>query len=234
MDIEILEKYKSKRNNVYKVKIYNSAEDEIAIMKNYRDSKDMPEKEFKNGKENKILVMKKYSIDSINILEKEYKNIKMLQKSDIPVPKIIYKNNDSLFLENIQGELVGDLVERQCIGSWIDEFALWLVNFHKISGKSGKLLKMDVNLRNFIYSEGKIYGLDFEDVSYGDIRTDLGNICFFILTNTPSFTKEKHIIIRRFLQSYEKHSGLELKEIGKYLLRSRAEAKIRRCAGRSV
>ena len=91
---------------------------------------------------------------------------------------------------------------------------------------------MDVNLRNFIYTKGKIYGLDFEDVSYGDIRTDLGNICFFMLTNTPSFTKEKHIIMRRFLQSYEKHSGLELKEIDKYLLKSKAEAKIRRYQSR--
>ena len=233
MDIGILEKFKSKRNNVYKVKIYNSAENEIAIMKNYIvDNKDISEKEYKKGKENKILVMKKYSIDSISILEKEYKNIKMLQKLGISIPKIIYKSNDSLFLEHIQGELVGDLVERQCIGNWIDEFALWLTNLHKISNESGNLLKMDVNLRNFIYTKGKIYGLDFEDVSYGDIRTDLGNICFFMLTNTPSFTKEKHIIMRRFLQSYEKHSGLELKEIDKYLLKSKAEAKIRRYQSR--
>ncbi|HQL36744.1 MAG TPA: hypothetical protein PLG67_09145, partial [Bacillota bacterium] len=67
-----------------------------------------------------------------------------------------------------------------------------------------------------------------EDLNYGDIRTDLGNICFFILTDTPSFTRKKHIIIRRFLQSYEQHSGMKLKEMGKYLLKSRAEAKIRR------
>jgi len=204
MDIEILEKFKSKRNSVYKVKIYNSAENEIAIMK-------------------------KYSIDSIGILEKEYKTIKMLQKLDVSIPKIIYKSSDSLFFEYIQGELVGDLAERQCIGNWIDEFALWLANLHKISNDAGNLLKMDVNLRNFIYTKGKIYGLDFEDVSYGDIRTDLGNICFFMLTNTPSFTKEKHIIMRRFLQSYEKYSGAELKEMGRYLLKSKAEAKIRRC-----
>lgn len=233
MDIKILEKFKSKRNNVYKVKMYNNAENEIAIMKNYSmDSKDISEKEYKKGKENKIFVMKKYSIDSISILEKEYRNIKMLQKSGIPVPKIIDISNGSLFLEYIRGELVGDLVERQCIGNWIDEFAKWLVNFHKITNESGKLLKMDVNLRNFIYAKGKIYGLDFEDVGYGDIRTDLGNICFFILTNTPSFTREKHIIMRQFLQNYEKHSGLKLKEMGKYLLKSKAEAKVRRYQGR--
>lgn len=235
MNIEIIDKFTSKRNNVYKVKIYNDVENEIAIMKsNTTDRKDISEKEFNSSKKNKVCIMKKYSIYSSGILEKEYKNIKMLQKSGISVPKIIYKNNDSLFLEYIRGELVGDLVERQCIGNWIDKFAQWMVNFHRISDKSGKLLKMDVNLRNFIYSEGEIYGLDFETVRYGDIRTDLGNICFFILTNTPSFTKEKHIIMRQFLQSYEKHSGSKLKEMGKFLLKSKNEAKIRRCAGRQV
>jgi len=233
MDIEILEKFKSKRNKVYKVKICNSAENETAIMKSYSaGSKDISEKEYKNGKRNQIFVMKKYSVDDISILEREYKNIKMLQKSGISVPQIIFKSDNSLFFEYIRGELIGDLVERQCMGSWIDKFALWLVNLHKLSDKSGKLLKMDVNLRNFIYSGDKIYGLDFEAISYGDIRTDLGNICFFILTNTPSFTKEKHIIMRRFLQSYEKYSGSELKEMDKYLLKSKAEAKIRRYQGR--
>jgi len=172
--------------------------------------------------------MKKYSAGNAGNPEREYRNMKMLQDSGVLVPKVIHKENDSLFFEYIQGELVGDLVERQSIGIWIDEFALWLANLHKISGKSGNLLKGDVNLRNFIYAKGRIYGLDFEDLSYGDVRTDLGNICFFILTDTPSFTRKKHIIMRRFLQSYEQHSGMKLKEMGKYLLKSRAEAKIRR------
>ena len=202
MDIQIIKKFHSKRNNVYKIKIQSLVEKEIAVMKKYNNNS--------------------------HIQEKEYGNIKMLQKLGIPIPKIIYKNNDNLILQYIQGELVGDLVERQGIGNWIDEFALWMVNLHKISNKTGNLLKMDVNLRNFIYSDGKIYGLDFEEISYGDLRTDLANICFFILTNKPSFTKEKHIIMRKFLQSYEKHSGLKLKEMGRFLLRSKAEAKIRR------
>lgn len=229
MDIEILEKFKSKRNNVYKVKILNSTENEIAIMKNHSlDDKYISEKDFKNSNKNEILVMKKYRIDSISILEKEYNNIKMLQKSGISIPKIIFRSNDSLFLEYIQGELAGDLAERQCIGNWIDELSLWMAKLHKITKGKNSLLKTDVNLRNFIYSRGQIYGLDFEDVRYGDIRTDLANICFFILTNTPSFTKEKHIIVRRFLQSYEEYSGIALKDMGRYLLKSKTEARIRR------
>jgi tRNA A-37 threonylcarbamoyl transferase component Bud32 len=229
MNIEILEKFKSKRNNVYKVMIYYSGANEVAILKNYDLSGlNISETKGISAKEYIICIMKRYGIDNTNTMEKEQTNVEMLQNSDISVPKIIYKHNDSLFFEYMHGELVGDLVEKQSMGNWIDEFALWMAKLHKIKKGTNSLLKMDVNLRNFIYSKGKIYGLDFEDIGYGDIRTDLGNICFFILTDTPSFTKEKHIMMRRFLQSYEKHSGLKLKEMDKYLLKSRAEAKIRR------
>lgn len=220
MDIEILDRFYSKRNNVYKIRIHNREEKEIAIMKNY-DIDD----------EKNIYVMKKYNVNNTDALEKEYKNMEMLQKHGISIPKIIYKSNDSLIFQYIQGELVEDLVEKQCLGNWIDELALWLVNLHKISNNLGNLLKMDVNLRNFIYGNGKIYGLDFEEVGFGDARCDLANICFFILTNKPSFTKEKHIIMKQFLKSYEKHSGAKLKEMGKFLLQSKKEAKIRRKKG---
>ena len=89
-------------------------------------------------------------------------------------------------------------------------------------------MKGDVNLRNFVYSNNRIYGLDFEKLSTGDSRIDLGNMCFFILTNYPSFTREKHIMIRRFLNEYEKCLGRKLEEMGRFLLLSRAEAKRRR------
>ncbi|HOH89017.1 MAG TPA: RIO1 family regulatory kinase/ATPase, partial [Bacillota bacterium] len=126
VEIEVLEKFNSKRNNVYKVKFYNPAINE--------SSKDIFEKKYQGDRENNILIMKKYSAGNAGNPEREYRNMKMLQDSGVLVPKVIHKENDSLFFEYIQGELVGDLVERQSIGIWIDEFALWLANLHKISG----------------------------------------------------------------------------------------------------
>jgi tRNA A-37 threonylcarbamoyl transferase component Bud32 len=207
MSIEILEKLVSKRNQVYLIKLCESTDRKYAIMK-------------------------KYSLNNQKFLEEEYENMQMLQEHGILIPGMIYKSSESLIMEYIQGELVADLLERLDIGDWVDGLASWMAKLHKLADGKSSLLKTDVNLRNFIYSEGQIYGLDFEKVSYGDIRIDLGNICFFILTNTPSFTKEKHIIMRRFLQSYEKHSGIELKDMGRYLLKSKAEAKLRRCQHR--
>lgn len=60
------------------------------------------------------------------------------------------------------------------------------------------LLKNDSNLRNFIFSNQQIYGLDFEEMSYGDPMADIGDICFFLLTNSPSFTEAKKLCLKDF------------------------------------
>lgn len=203
MEFEILKKFKSKRNNVYLIKL-------------------------KEGVDSKLAVLKKYSIENQHLLDIEYGNINMLKDSSILVPEILYRNDNSIIMEYIQGELVVDLVDKLEIGNWIDEFALWLTRFHSIKKDNKNLLKKDVNLRNFIYSNGKIYGLDFEEIGYGDERLDLGNICFFILTNEPSYVKEKKIIMNQFLQSYEKHSKKKIIKIDDYLFFAKKEAEKRR------
>jgi tRNA A-37 threonylcarbamoyl transferase component Bud32 len=203
MKIEMLERFNSKRNQVYKVKIHTSTSAVLAVMKKYRE-------------------------EETGALAEEYDNLEMLKKSGLSVPEVIYKDKDSLFLEYIEGSTVNDLVENLDTGHWVEELSRWLYELHRISRGSYGLLKGDVNLRNFVYSNNRIYGLDFEKLSTGDSRIDLGNMCFFILTNYPSFTREKHIMIRRFLNEYEKCLGRKLEEMGRFLLLSRAEAKRRR------
>ncbi|MGZ7043123.1 MAG: hypothetical protein ACXVHW_04940 [Methanobacterium sp.] len=66
-----------------------------------------------------------------------------------------------------------------------------MAKLHEIKHYLGNLLKKDCNLRNFIFSDKTIYGLDFDEIGYGDSREDLGDICFFLLTNFPSYTEEK-------------------------------------------
>lgn len=217
MDVTILKKLYSKRNEVYKVQIENISSKEVAIM----GDSDTFSKEKKN-----FFIMKKYN--NTNILEREYKNITYLNSLSIPTPRVLIKTENCLFLNYFKGELISDLVEKEDMGNWIDELALWLVKLHNIKSEKGSLLKADVNLRNFIYSEGKIYGLDFEDMGYGDPRSDLANICFFLLTNRPSFTRKKHLIMRRFLKRYEEHSQSNLENMAVFLSWSKEESKRRR------
>ncbi len=203
MDIEIVEKFSSKRNHVYKVKIHTSSSAVLAVMK-------------------------KYEKENTRLLAVEYNNLNMLRRSGLSVPEVIYKDEGSLFLQHIEGILVNDLAESLDMGDWIDDLALWMSKLHQISAGAFSMLKGDANLKNFIYGSNKIYGLDFEEMKRGDGRMDLADLCFFMLTNAPSFTKEKHLMMRKLLKSYEKYSGSQLKDMAGYLLLSKAEAKIRR------
>ncbi len=203
MDYEILGRFHSKRNGVYLVRLHEETGGRLAVLK-------------------------EYGIGGQELAEREYKNLLKLKAAGMPVPGIIYKGSGIMLLEHIVGELASDLVEKLDTGEWIEGLALWLSKLHSIREGKGSLLKGDINLRNFIYSNGQIYGLDFESTACGDPRTDLGNLSFFILTNTPAFKAEKRIMIRRLLDSYEKYSGTKPEAMGRYLLQSRAEAKIRR------
>ncbi|WP_352419113.1 hypothetical protein [Proteiniborus sp.] len=203
MDFEMLKRLKSKRNKVYLINL-------------------------KEGTSERLAILKEYSLENRKLLDIEYDNINMLKDSDILVPEILYKNKDSLIMEYVQGELVVDLVDRLKIGKWLDKLALWMTKLHDIKKGKNSLLKKDVNLRNFIYSNGNIYGLDFEEVGYGDIRLDLSNICFFILRNEPSFKKEKYTMMNRFLESYENYSKKKLKDMDSFLLLATTEAEKRR------
>jgi len=206
IDYEILDRFHSKRNLVCLVRLINGGSG-LAVLKKYRGS------------------------DNV-LLDMEYDNIQRLRAAGAAVPRILCTGNDSLLLEYIEGELAADLAEKLDTGAWIEALALWLAKLHSIREGKGSVLKGDVNLRNFLYRDGQIYGLDFENMTHGDPRTDLGNLCFFILTNSPAFGREKHMMVRRLLRSYESFSGTKLEAMGSYLLQSRTEARIRRTQSR--
>ncbi|MBU4607858.1 MAG: hypothetical protein KKA38_05000 [Euryarchaeota archaeon] len=163
----------------------------------------------------------------------EYENLKKLNNSGINVPKVQIRNTNYNILEYIPGILVSDLAYNLNMGSWIEKLAYWMVQIHSITAKTNKnknegcFLKGDCNLRNFIYYHGEIYGLDFEEKAYGDRRTDLGEICFFLLDN-HSYSPKKISMTQRFLKSYEKFSGAELTNLWPFLKESALKAQERR------
>ena len=87
MNIKILAKLYSKRNQVYKIRI---------------------DKEEKN----QLAIMKVFSSDKEKLLDIEYRNIEMLYDYGINLPKIICKDKNRLIMEYIEGDLINDLVER--------------------------------------------------------------------------------------------------------------------------
>ena len=57
----------------------------------------------------------------------------------------------------------------------------------------------DVNFRNFIIRE-KVYGIDLEECREGEIEEDIGSLCAYGLTYSPTFTPWKMIMIGTLFQ----------------------------------
>ncbi|MGB9936123.1 MAG: RIO1 family regulatory kinase/ATPase [Methanobacterium sp.] len=200
-DFKIVKKFTSYRNEVYKIKLTSANNTSFAVMKIYSNASNC---------------------------ESEHKNLIKLKNNYIKVPNILGKYKNKLFLEYIEGNTINDLLQKQDMGNWIEKFGELMSNIHKIEDKKGKVLKEDCNLRNFLWNNNQIYGIDFEKTTYGDPKEDIGNICYFLLNNSPSWTDQKKIIMLRFLRAYEFYFEDEIHDINNLIKKSALKAKIRR------
>jgi len=121
-----------------------------------------------------------------------------LKKSLISVPEIISAGEDFLLMEYLESMTLLDvLVESEInIRNDIEPFYRTLdlinnFNLHASSLKGESYILKDMNLRNFIFSSGRIWRIDLEDSSPGLIEEDYGMLLAFILTYNPVFTRWK-------------------------------------------
>ncbi len=162
----------------------------------------------------------------------EYENLRKLNNQGIKVPQIRSSHSGYNVMEYIPGLLISDLAYSFNIGPWIEKLAYWMFQIHSIhehnhENINNSFLKGDCNLRNFIYYQNEIYGLDFEENSYGDPREDLSEICYFILDNQVN-SPEKIFMAQRFLKSYEKFSGQKINNLDYFLRKSSLSAEKRK------
>lgn len=190
----------SRRNNVFLIKSY--------------DNKTTP------------FILKFYS-EPHSMLKRsiEYENLIKFNREGLNVPQVQKNNFNYNIIEYIPGVLVSDLAYSLNKGEWIKKLACWMFKLHSMKLNSNQerdkksYLKGDCNLRNFIYYENQIYGLDFEEKSFGDPRQDLSEICIFILDNKMN-NPDKIFIAQKFLKEYEKVSGHEIDNLGNFLRKS--------------
>lgn len=212
---EILEEFKSFKNQAFKVK---TSSNNYYILKIYqKDSK---------------------SYNSLG----EAVNLKKLDFKGVNVPKVFYKSSpnnpaDCLLLEYVPGITISQLLEELNwdIDDEINEFkkcltslGKWMASLHEIKENYGSFLKGDCNLRNFIWNGREIYGLDFEEPRMGDPCEDLGEICFFLLTNSPPLTPLRLEMVDWFLKSYEESSETKIRNISDFIAKSARKAYKRR------
>ncbi len=148
------------------------------------------------SKKNKVYLEKNRIVKvflSRDKLDKEVNMYKKLENTSIKTPKLIFKGEDRISLEYINGDLVLDLfIKAEEENSYEVKYLLkklidTLLEFNKITQE----IFYDINLRNFLVFNNDIYIIDFEDTKTGYVEEDLGRFLAFILTYDPVFTKYK-------------------------------------------
>ena len=141
----------------------------------------------------------------------EEKFLLMLRKKGVSVPTVLRCTGRELTLEYLKGTNLVDLLCGCCETDWEQVAAGvidWLANFyravnHEITGE----IRGDVNCRNFIFLNSRIYGVDFEERCFGMREKDAGRLLAFARTyNAPRVNKDA---FTKFLE-YGFHKKLEL------------------------
>ncbi|SFR57609.1 BUD32 family EKC/KEOPS complex subunit [Anaeromicropila populeti] len=126
----------------------------------------------------------------------------------------------SLCLEYIKGNNVLELLEYYESRSFVKEAAKvliqvlqWLEQFYSTIGIDGDEVLGDVNLRNFIYAENKIFGIDFEDARSGCRHIEMLEVLARYLLYNPAKSEFKHTVLsiveKQYLAVSMKNQGIE-------------------------
>ncbi len=184
------EKFNSKKNAVYKVRCVQE-----------------------NGNEKMVVVKTYYNLQ--NNKQKELDMLLRLKEKELTVPRVYYTGKNNFIMAYIAGSNLLDVICQreksaknknnyfyQSNRQLISDFFSWLNNFYKLAKEiTGKnIIFEDINLRNFIILNDKIYGVDFEDYCEGERERDAGRFCAFVLTYNPIFTDWKTSFIQETLK----------------------------------
>jgi tRNA A-37 threonylcarbamoyl transferase component Bud32 len=179
----VIKKFYSRKNSVYLVKKEGEDRGKIYVLKIYR------------GKDR-----------TIRMANEEF-FLKSLKKSNISIPGILLSEGGSLLVDYIRGPTLLDMLidseaGKNKAGSNFLRALDIIYNFYRysldIKGK-GYILN-DINLRNFIYSNGRIWRIDFEDCSEGRVEKDFGKFLAFVLTYDPVFTEWKISEVKKLIR----------------------------------
>ncbi|MBV1759273.1 MAG: hypothetical protein KMY55_15795 [Dethiosulfatibacter sp.] len=170
-----------------------------------------------------VAVYKLFS-DRDNYL-KEKSFYEMFQYTELSVPKMIaYKDaNNSILLEYLQDKTALDLMEQHEKNldysgalKLLTSIFLWLKKFHDLDKiKSNGLSFFDLNLRNFIFKDTTVYGVDFESIQEGNLLSDTVKLIGMYLNYDEKYSAFKCKIIFDFKHFIIKNHSFNIENLNK-------------------
>lgn len=193
--------------------------EEATVEKTFRSKKNKVQKINYDGK---YFVLKEYNPEFLEGLKIEKDLLESCEERGILVPKIIKAKNDTLILEYISGKnckrLFDKIEDVKVKKRILSNIASWLAKFHKEFEL--KKRRGDSILANFISTDEKVYGIDFEEAEEGDPYIDVGDMCTSIMRLRPAFTEERFSQTKFFLNEYFFKSLAPYKDMTEQVSRS--------------
>ncbi len=196
MEKQVLEKYKSRRNNV---RLMETDAGRFVL-------KTFTEEESYQKELHIYSLLQDTDVTCARVIRVDNKALLL---SELPGQTLV----DCLEEQEQAGFPVWDVWEK---------LVRWLVAFQRQTG----FVMTDVNLRNFLYDEKSktLYGLDFEECSAGSMLVSAASVAAFIRTYQPENTPLKREIAEYVLQMFAQNCEMEVESLA--LETARQEAKI--------
>ena len=126
-------------------------------------------------------------------------------KHGLTVPEVVEARDGVILMSFIPGETFVDVMNNTFDPHLIDKLAQWYYDYHSVHEQ----IKGDPRLRNFIYHENTLYGLDFEESRPGPWMLDIAGISASLLDTNPIFDSRKRALSWRLLDTYLSLLGQE-------------------------
>lgn len=182
--IRVGDVFRSRKNRVFRV-MYNG---ELQVAKVYPSAKSVTARE-------------------------ESRLLKRCRELGLRVPTLVELVGGTIVMTYLGGPNLADVADRtlsneatsEAEGGMLpdrmaDGLADWLASFHKAFEHS--FCRGDTILRNFLESDGAVYGLDFEEAHKGDPITDLGELCANILGMRPLLGRRNAQLAKSIVNRY--------------------------------
>jgi len=156
----------------------------------------------------------------------EFEALLRARKAGIDVPYPFHKESEMLVMEYVPGESCEMMINHMFSSDVADGLGRWLAGFHTSLGDGAdQQLMGDAVLSNFLYHDGRVYGVDLEDTRPGDALEDLGQMVASVLCCEPMFSPVKFDLSLRLLSAYEAASGRQVAEavkpfVSKHIMRN--------------
>lgn len=152
--------------------------------------------------------------------ENELDKLKTSNEAGLSVPNVIGAENGVILMTFIPGDTLVNLINRTFQPEILDELALWYYRYHNVHA----MVKGDPRLRNFIWNDNRLFGLDFEESKRGHWMLDIAGIAASLLDTNPVNDKRKRALVWRFLEKYTEHRGIaRTQELDKLFIKTIAD-----------